>query len=127
LAYGRTVAVVILPDGWNLNHEISKAGCGWWFVKYAKRDEKLRAIETEARTAKRGLWADAEPVAPWEWGRCCGAVEITTSDGATLNLLKVLVLFACSPHKNDPQFSHALERTQLERSHRDDAKRRSND
>jgi deoxyribonuclease-1 len=24
-------------------------------------------LESEARTARRGLWADAHPIAPWEW------------------------------------------------------------
>jgi len=65
--YGRLVAVVILPDGRNLNHEIVRAGFGWWFVKYARNDATLEKLESEARSAKRGLWADENPVPPWEW------------------------------------------------------------
>jgi endonuclease YncB( thermonuclease family) len=30
-------------------------------------DRTLYAVQGEAREAKRGLWADAQPVAPWEW------------------------------------------------------------
>ena len=65
--YGRTVADVILPDGRNLNHEIVKAGFAWWYRKYAPKDTELEALESEARAAKRGLWADPRPVPPWEW------------------------------------------------------------
>lgn len=64
--YGRTLGAVILSDGRNLNHEILKAGYAWWFRKYSK-DASLGDLEDEARQAKRGLWADPEPVPPWEW------------------------------------------------------------
>ena len=32
-----------------------------------EKDESLRALEEEARQAKRGLWQDPKPVPPWEW------------------------------------------------------------
>ena len=64
--YGRTVADVRLPDGRSLNHEVVRAGHAWWFRRYSK-DESLAALESEARTAQRGLWADAHPIAPWDW------------------------------------------------------------
>ncbi len=65
--YGRTVGVVLLPDGRSLNHELVKAGFAWWYWRYTPDDETLAQLEREARAAKRGLWADAEPVPPWEW------------------------------------------------------------
>lgn len=41
---------------------------GWAWVAPAKRsDAALMKLETEARAAKRGLWADADPVEPWLW------------------------------------------------------------
>jgi micrococcal nuclease len=64
--YGRTVADVRLPDGRSLNHEVVRGGYAWWFRRYSG-DASLAALESEARTAKRGLWADAHPLAPWEW------------------------------------------------------------
>lgn len=67
--YGRQVAEVILPDGRNLNHEIVRAGFAWWYVRYARHDRDLRNLQAEARAAMRGLWADDNPVPPWEW-RC---------------------------------------------------------
>ncbi len=65
--YGRTVGVVLLPDGRSLNHELVKAGFAWWYWRYTPDDETLAQLEREAWGAKRGLWADPEPVPPWEW------------------------------------------------------------
>lgn len=65
--YGRQVAEIILPDGRNLNHEIVRAGFAWWYRQYARNDKELERLETEARAAKRGLWADDNPVPPWEF------------------------------------------------------------
>lgn len=67
--YGRTVGVVILPDGTKLNHKLVEAGLAWWYQKYAPDDARLEALELEAKAAKRGLWADANPVPPWDWRR----------------------------------------------------------
>ncbi len=67
--YGRTVAEVLLPDGRSLNRELVRAGFAWWYWRYTPDDETLAQLEREARAAKRGLWADAEPVPPWEWRR----------------------------------------------------------
>lgn len=67
--YGRIVGEVILPDGINLNQELVGAGLAWWSRKYAPNDRKLKALEAGARAAKRGLWADKNPIPPWEWRR----------------------------------------------------------
>ena len=65
--YGRLVGEVLLPDGRSLNQELVKAGMAWWYRPYAPNDTTLAQLEAEARTAKRGLWADAHPVPPWQW------------------------------------------------------------
>jgi endonuclease YncB( thermonuclease family) len=65
--YGRTVAVVVLPDGRNLNHELVKAGMAWVYTKYARGDAVLARLEAEARAARRGLWSQASPIPPWDW------------------------------------------------------------
>lgn len=65
--YGRTVAEVFLPDGKNLNHELVRAGLAWWYRQYAKSDQVLARLESEARVVRRGLWNDDGPVPPWEW------------------------------------------------------------
>ncbi|MEP7154101.1 MAG: thermonuclease family protein [Nitrospira sp.] len=66
--YGRRLAEVLLPDGRSLNQELIKAGLAWWFRKYSK-DLRLGELEPQAREAKRGLWAEPNPVPPWEWTR----------------------------------------------------------
>jgi endonuclease YncB( thermonuclease family) len=53
--YGRTVGVVTLADGKNLNWELVDAGLVWWHRKYAPDDRMLERLEAEARDAKRGF------------------------------------------------------------------------
>jgi micrococcal nuclease len=65
--YRRPVAVVILPDGSNLNDRIVRAGFGWWFRHYAPRARKFEESERLARQERLGLWQDPTPVAPWEF------------------------------------------------------------
>lgn len=65
--YNRIVADVILPDGRNLSQELVRGGAAWWFRRYAPHDEKLRLLEEDARDSKRGLWADENPMPPWEF------------------------------------------------------------
>lgn len=62
----RTVADVVLPDGTNVSRELVRAGLAWWYRQYSK-DESLGALEQEARQTKRGLWADPNPISPWEF------------------------------------------------------------
>jgi micrococcal nuclease len=65
--YARTIADMLLPDGTNVNHTLVKDGWCWWYRKYAPGDMVLEQLEADAREAKRGLWADPQPVPPWEW------------------------------------------------------------
>lgn len=50
-----------------VNAEIVKNGLAWWYKQYSPKEVKLQQLESEARTAKRGLWADKAPVAPWNF------------------------------------------------------------
>ncbi len=65
--YKRTIGDVFLPDGTNVNHTLVKDGWCWWYRKYAPGNTDLERLEREAREARRGLWADPQPVPPWEW------------------------------------------------------------
>jgi endonuclease YncB( thermonuclease family) len=69
------VAEIILPDGRNLNQELVPAGLAWWYERYARRETVLRDLEQEARDAKRGLWSDRNPVAPWDWRKDAAAAR----------------------------------------------------
>jgi len=64
--YGRTLANVVLEDGKILNEELLKHGFAWHYKRYST-DSKLADFETKAKTAKLGLWADPNPIAPWEF------------------------------------------------------------
>ena len=63
--YGRTIANVLLPDSTNINHTLVKDCWCWWYRKNAPGNTVLEALEKEAREAKKGLWADPQPVPPW--------------------------------------------------------------
>src|SRR5215831_2096943 len=65
--YGRTIADVFLADGINVNHELVKEGWCWWYQKYAPEDVILAELQRRARRSGLGLWADPDPVPPWEW------------------------------------------------------------
>lgn len=64
--WGRMIAVVYLLDSTEVNRELVRAGYAWHFKRYSK-DEGYARLEEEARTAKRGLWADPDAIPPWEW------------------------------------------------------------
>lgn len=72
--YGRTLANVILLDGTNVNQLLVKEGWCWWYRKYAPLDTELEQLESEARDAKKGLWADPVPVPPWAWRKRIRAI-----------------------------------------------------
>jgi endonuclease YncB( thermonuclease family) len=65
--YYRYDSEVFLPDGRRINEEIVKAGFAWWSSEYAPDDKKLESLQAEARKNKIGLWADPDPIPPWEW------------------------------------------------------------
>ncbi len=66
--YKRTVADVEC-QGQDAGQAQVQAGMAWVYTQYAKGYTALPALEQEARAKRAGLWADQEPVAPWEWRR----------------------------------------------------------
>jgi micrococcal nuclease len=44
------------------------AGFAWVDPRYST-DPALPPIEAQARAVKQGLWADPNPIPPWEWRR----------------------------------------------------------
>lgn len=63
--YGRTIGVVTVA-GSNVEAEQVRRGLAWVYRQYS-HDAQLLALEAEARAARRGLWADANPTPPWNW------------------------------------------------------------
>lgn len=69
--YGRLVADVHV-NGASLAEELVRAGLAWVYTRYCTSlvtCPKLERLENEARTAKRGLWADKNPMPPWDYRR----------------------------------------------------------
>jgi endonuclease YncB( thermonuclease family) len=64
--YGRIVGEVDC-EGINANDSMIYSGFAWVYRKYAKGYGHLYLLEEEARAEQRGLWADSNPIAPWEW------------------------------------------------------------
>lgn len=65
--YQRVVGRVHCREA-DANAELVEAGLAWVYTRYA-RDRHLFALEAQARAARRGLWADPDPVAPWDFRR----------------------------------------------------------
>jgi endonuclease YncB( thermonuclease family) len=63
--YGRLLADVSI-GGDDLARRLLVEGLAWHYSRFDDRQE-MAAAEVEARTARRGLWADPKPVPPWEW------------------------------------------------------------
>ena len=66
--FGRQVVWVYTPDGKDVSAEMLKAGMAWHFKKYDKSDE-YASLENSARQKRLGLWADKNPIPPWEFRR----------------------------------------------------------
>lgn len=65
--YGRTIGGIKTADGIDVNHELVAAGMAWWYEKYSPHENQLKDLQEKSRSEKRGLWADPDPVAPWDF------------------------------------------------------------
>jgi micrococcal nuclease len=69
--YGRYLGVIYI-GGVDMNQSMIQDGYAWFYKHYAKEQPKEEALryanaERDARLKKRGLWADPNPVPPWEF------------------------------------------------------------
>lgn len=64
--WGRYAAKVFLADGRDVGLLMLQAGVAWHNAQYDNTPAYAEA-EKAARKAKKGLWADAHPVAPWDF------------------------------------------------------------
>lgn len=67
-SYGRKLGTVY-RGGININVAMVASGYAWWYQHYAPHEHALREAQQQARAQRLGLWADAHPVAPWDWRR----------------------------------------------------------
>ncbi|HGW2061782.1 TPA: thermonuclease family protein [Klebsiella pneumoniae] len=64
--YGRVLGRVVTANGTEANRQQVLKGAAWVYDRY-NTDNSLPALQREAQTQKRGLWADNQPIPPWEW------------------------------------------------------------
>lgn len=80
--YGRLVGKVMAADP-NCNmpacpkiHDVNlmqvMSGMAWWYRDYAREQspkdrEDYEVAEFQAKSQRHGLWADKNPVPPWDW------------------------------------------------------------
>ncbi len=76
--YKRTLGIVIVGDA-DANAKMVEDGWAWHFKKY-NDEERLAKLEDAARKAKRGLWADEKPLAPWEYRARQKTPEVAPGD-----------------------------------------------
>jgi hypothetical protein len=63
--YGRSLGFIFV-DSMDVNAQMIEDGWAWHYKKY-NDEERLASLEDEARAEKRGLWADPNPLPPWEF------------------------------------------------------------
>jgi endonuclease YncB( thermonuclease family) len=63
--YGRVLGLVETKYT-NVNRLMVTYGAAWVYDQY-NTDTVLPVLQREAQEQKRGLWADNQPVPPWEW------------------------------------------------------------
>lgn len=62
--YSRILGLVLCGAS-RVNDEMVKEGWAWRYRSSSSR--KLAFYESEARAGRKGLWAEPNPIAPWEW------------------------------------------------------------
>lgn len=63
--YGRLLGQISV-DGRNINEEQVKQGMAWEYSGYHSNRAYI-ALQSEAQQARRGLWGQTSPQAPWQW------------------------------------------------------------
>lgn len=64
--FGRPVVWVYTPDGKDVSAEMIMAGMAWHYKKYDKTG-LYNILEIGARSEKKGLWIDKNPIPPWDF------------------------------------------------------------
>jgi len=67
-SYGRKVGTVYRGEN-NINLAMVAAGHAWWYRRHAPNERQLEDAERRAREQKLGLWAQPNPLPPWQWRR----------------------------------------------------------
>jgi micrococcal nuclease len=63
--HGRIVGHILLGKR-DISLEMLEEGMAWHYREYSKH-KRLQQAEDDARAGMKGLWADPNPLAPWNW------------------------------------------------------------
>ncbi|MDR1396673.1 MAG: thermonuclease family protein [Desulfarculales bacterium] len=67
---GQVLAVVVLADGSTLNDRLLMEGLAWFDFRLCGENSFCKGmmdLEKQARDQRRGLWADQNPLPPWDF------------------------------------------------------------
>lgn len=64
--YGRSIAQIECRGRDVAGHQVA-SGMAWVYTRYADTRPDLPALQARARKNHAGLWADGNPVPPWQW------------------------------------------------------------
>ncbi len=71
--YGRLIGQIKV-DGRDVNQEQVKRGMAWEYSHY-HTDKTYIGLQSDAQQARRGLWAQPSPQAPWQWRKLHPSVK----------------------------------------------------
>ncbi len=75
---GIAVAMVFAGET-SLGNLLVSEGLAWYDDRNAPGDRELKRLNAQAITGGRGLWADAAPLAPWDYRRSHGGEQFSYS------------------------------------------------
>lgn len=98
--YGRILGRVYTEDGMEVNRWLVQHGAAWVYPDF-NTDYTLPAYQREARTMKRGLWADKKPVPPWLWRKenKNDHTELQTTSYRNMYFFCCIIFPVCSQQK----------------------------
>jgi len=54
-------------EGDTVNYKMVEDGIAWWHEYYCSGNKELESLHNNAKKNKLGLWADPNPINPYEW------------------------------------------------------------
>lgn len=65
--YERVIAIVTTYYGLTINESLLLSGLAWVYPQYCQNCGQWKAFQKRAQELEKGLWADNNQVAPWDW------------------------------------------------------------
>ncbi len=104
--YGRIVGQIKV-DGLDVNQQQVKRGMAWEYSHY-HTDKTYIGLQSDAQQARRGLWTQTSPQAPWQWRKLHPSVKPTApthQPAASPASPKVLYDMECGKKRHCAQMS----------------------